>query len=122
MNEQIKTPEKDLSNEEIANLSDAEFKAVVIRMLTEMIELSGKMKEAMKATQNIKQNIQGTNSKEKETGTQNNDLEQKEEITIQPKQNEETRIQKNEDRLKSLWDNFKHSNIQITRARGKARN
>ena len=67
--EQIKTPEKELSNEEIANLSDAEFKKLLIRMLTEMIELSCKMKEEMKATQSeLKQNIQGTNSWEgKET-------------------------------------------------------
>ena len=40
-------------------------------------------------------------------------MEQKEEINIQPEQNEETRIQKNEERLRNLWDNFKHSNIQI---------
>ena len=38
MKEQIKTPEKELSNEEIATLSEAEFKSLVIRMLTEMIE------------------------------------------------------------------------------------
>ena len=31
----------------------------------------------------IKKNIQGTNSEQKETGTQINDLEQKEEINIQ---------------------------------------
>ena len=39
-------------------------------------------------------------------------MEQKEEINIQPEQNEETRIQKNE-KLRNLWDNFKHSNMQI---------
>ena len=49
----------------------------------------------------------------KETRTRINDLEQKEEINIQPEQNEETRIQKNEEKLRNLWDNFKHSNIQI---------
>ena len=38
MKEQIKTPEKELSDQEIDNLSDAEFKTLVIRMLTEMIE------------------------------------------------------------------------------------
>ena len=49
----------------------------------------------MKATHSeIKQNIQGTNSEGKETGTQINDLEQKEEINIQPEQNEETRKRK----------------------------
>ena len=35
-----------------------------------------------------------------------NGLEQKEEINIQPEQNEETRIKKNEDRLRNLQDNF----------------
>ena len=56
-----------------------------------MIELDWKMKD----TQNeMKQNIQGTNSDGKETRTQINDLEQKEEINMQLEQNEETRIQK----------------------------
>ena len=116
MKEQIKTPEKELSDEEIANQSDAKFKTLVIRMLTEEIELGHKMKEEMKATLNeLKQNIQGTNSKGKDTGTQINNLEQKEERNIQPELNEETRIQKkNEERLRNLWDNFKRSNIQIT--------
>ena len=83
-------------------------------MLTELIELGWKMKEQMKDTQNeIKQNIQGTNSDKKETRSQVNDLEQKEEINIQLDQNEETRIQKNEERLRNLWDNLKCSNIWI---------
>ena len=61
-----------------------------------MVEYGHKMKEEMKATQSeIKENIQGTNSKGKETGTQINNLEQKEE-SIQPEQNEETRTPKNE--------------------------
>ena len=72
------------------------------------------MKEQVKDTQNeIKQNIQGTNSDRKEIRTQINDLEQKEEINIQLEQNEETRIQKNAQRLRNLWYNFKCSNIQI---------
>ena len=41
-----------------------------------------------------KENVQGTNSDAKETGAQINGVDQKEEITIQPEQNEETRIQK----------------------------
>ena len=95
MKEQIKTPEKELSHKEIANLSDAEFKTLLIRMLTEMIECSRKIEEEVKAMQSeIKKNIQGTNSEGKETRTQINGLEQKEEINIQPEQNEETRIQK----------------------------
>ena len=71
MKEQIKTSEKEPSDEEIDNLSDAQFKTLVIRMLTELIELSCKIKEEMKAIQReIKENIQGTNIEGKETGTQ----------------------------------------------------
>ena len=42
--EQIKAPEKiQLSNEEIANLSDAQFKTLVIRILTELVEYGHKL-------------------------------------------------------------------------------
>ena len=84
MKEQIKVPEKiQLSNEEIANLSDAQFKTLVIRMLTEMIEYGCKIEEKVKAMKSeIKKNVQGTNSDRKETGTQINGLDQKEEITF----------------------------------------
>ena len=96
MKEQIKAPEKiQLSNEEIANLSDAQFKTMVIMMLTEMLEYGRKLDEKMKAMKSeIKENVQGTNSDGKESGTQINGVDQKEERNIQPKQNEETRIQK----------------------------
>ena len=93
MNEQIKIPEKELSNEEIDNLSDAEFKTLVIRMLTEMVVYGHKIEEEVKAMQSeIKKNIQWTNSEGKDNGTQINILEQKEEINVQPEQNEETGI------------------------------
>ena len=96
MKEQIKTPEKvQLSDEEIANLSDAQFKTLVIKMLTELVEYGHKLDEKMKdMLSEIKENVQGTNSDGKEIGTQLNSLEQKEERNIQPEQNEETRIQK----------------------------
>ena len=94
--EQIKAPKIELSNEEIASLSDAEFKTLVsIGMLTEMVENGRKIEKKVKAMQSeIKENVQGTNSEGKETGTKINGLEQKEEVNIQPEQNEETRIQK----------------------------
>ena len=40
-------------------------------------------------------------------------MEHKEEINIRPEQNEEIRIHKNEERLRNVRDNFKHSYIQI---------
>ena len=94
MKEQTKAPEKiQLSNEETASLSDAQFKTLGIRMLTELVEHGCKTEEIVKAMQSeVKENAQGTNSEGKETGTQINNLEQKEEINIQPEKNEETRI------------------------------
>ena len=94
--EQIKVPKIELSEEEIANLSDAEFKTLLIRMLTETVEYGHKIEEKVRAMKSeIKENVQGTNSDGKETGTQINNLEQKDEINIRLEQNEETRIQKN---------------------------
>ena len=49
-----------------------------------------------------KENIQGTNSDAKKTGTQINGVDQKEERNIQPEKNEQTRIQKNEERLRNF--------------------
>ena len=71
MKEQIKTPEKKkVSDKEIDNLSDAEFKTLVIRTVTEIIEYSHKIEEEVKAMQSeIKENVQGANSDRKETGT-----------------------------------------------------
>ena len=78
MEEQSITLERELNDEDITNLADGEFKDLVIKMLTDLIELVWKVKEQMKDTQNeIKQNIQGTNSNRKETRTQSNNLEQK---------------------------------------------
>ena len=51
MKDKIKIPEKELSDTEIANLSDAEFKALMIRMLRKMIEFGHKIKEEVKAIQ-----------------------------------------------------------------------
>ena len=103
-----------LSDEEIANLSDAQFKTLVIRMLTELVEFVWKLDEKMEGMlRETKENGQGTSSNGKETGTQINGVEQKEERNIQLEKNEETRIWKNEKKLRNFQDIFKHSNIQI---------
>ena len=114
MKERIKAPKIHLRHEQISNLSDAEIKTLVIKMLTEMVEGGHKTEEEVKAIQSeIKGNVQGINSEGKKTRTQINDLEQKEEINIQLEQNKETRMLKNEESLRNLQDNFKHSNTRI---------
>ena len=107
--ERIKPSEKELSK---TNISDAEFKTLVIRMLRELTEYGDNIKEEMKVTlSEIKKHLQGTNSEGKKARIQINDLEYKEEINVQTEQKEETRIQKNEERLSNISDNFKPTNI-----------
>ena len=73
MKEQIKTPEKEINKMEISNLSDAEFKTLVVRMLKELIEYGNNIKEERNLTlSEIKKNLQGTNSRGEEAGVQIN--------------------------------------------------
>ena len=76
MKEQIKASEKNTTKwEETANLPDAQLETLVIRMLTEVVEYGRKIEEKVKAMESeIKENVQGTNSDRKETGTQINGL------------------------------------------------
>ena len=79
------TPGEELNNTEITNLSDAEFKILVIRMLKELSEYGNNIKEEMNVTlSEIKKNLQGTISGWEEAGIQITDLKDKEEINIQP--------------------------------------
>ena len=61
----------------------------------------------------IKKNLQRTSSGGDEARIQINELEHKEEISIQPELKEETRIQKNEDSIRRLWDISKCANIRM---------
>ena len=82
MKEQIKAPE--ISSGQIANLSDAQFKTLVIKKLTELVEFGQKLDEKMQAMlRETKENVQGTNSDAKETGTQINGVDQKKETSNQ---------------------------------------
>ena len=87
MTEHFKAPEKiQLSEEEIANLSDAQFKTLVIKTLTELVEFVWKLDEKMKPMlRETKENVQGTNSDAKETGTQINSVDQKKKETSNQK-------------------------------------
>ena len=70
MKEEIKAPKIELSDEERVKLPDGEFKTLVIRMLTEMVEYSHKIEEKVKAMQSeMKRKVEVTNSEGKETRT-----------------------------------------------------
>ena len=100
MREQIKTPEKELNEMEISNLSDTdtEFKTLLLRMLKDLIGYFNGIKKTqpeMKVVlSEIKKNLQGANSGGDEAEYQINDLEHKEEKNIQSEQQGEKRIKK----------------------------
>ena len=93
MKGQIKYPEKELNEMEISNLSDAEFKALFIRMLKELSEdlsslrtIQSEMKKTLIEVQN---NLQGNNNRMDEVNNQISDLEHKEtKTTTQNKKKE----------------------------------
>ena len=79
-----------------------------------MVEFGWKLAEKMKAMlRETKENVQRTNSEGKETRTQINGVDQKEERNILPEKNEETGIRKNEERLRNFQDILKRSSIRI---------
>ena len=67
MKEQIKTPERELNEMEISNLSYAEFKTLIIRMLKELSEDLNSIKNIQSETKDtlieINNNLQGNNSR-----------------------------------------------------------
>ena len=77
MKEQIKTPKKELNEREIHNLSEAEFKTQVVRMLKELSEGLNSIKKIQSETKDtlieIKNNLQGNNSRMDEAEYQIND-------------------------------------------------
>ena len=118
MKQQTKIPEKELNKMEIENLSDAEFKTLVIRMLKELSEDLNRIKKIQSETKDTlierKNNLQGNNSSVDKTKSQINDLEHKEAKNNQLEQ-DENRIQKNKDSISNPWYNIKHPNIFIIR-------
>ena len=93
MKEQIKTPEKELNKMEISNLSDAEFKTLVIRMFKELGEDLSSIKKIQQGIKDslieIKNTLQGNTSRMDEAENEINDLEHKEGKSIQSEQQEE---------------------------------
>ena len=101
MKEQIKTTEKELNEMEISNLSDAEFKTLVMRMLKEFngdLNSIKKIQSEMKDTLiEIKNNYRESRRVDK-AENQISDLEHKEAINNHSEQ-EEKRIQKRKIRI-----------------------
>ena len=117
MKEQIKTPEKELNEMEISNLSDTDFRQQIMSILKEFSRDVNSIKKIQSDTKDtvveVKNYLQGNNSRVDEAKNQISDLEYKEAKNNQSEQQKGKRIPQNEDSVSRLWDNFKQSNICI---------
>ena len=86
MKEQNKTPEEELNKMEISNLSNAEFKTMIIRMLKKLTGYFNCIKKTQAEMEvvlsEVKKNLQGINSGVDKANNQINDLKHKEEKNI----------------------------------------
>ena len=127
MKEQIKAPEKiQLSNEETANLSDVQFKTLVIRMLTELVEFGRKLDEKMKVMlRETKENVQGTNSDGRKLELKSTLWTRRKKETSNQKRMKKQEFRKMRSRLGTPGhlEMFQHPNYRGTRRRkGRATN
>ena len=130
--------ERMLTEKEASQLSDTEFKAMVIRKLTELTEkyqeLQGNYneltanyinmkkeietintgQEEMKNTiSELKNTAEGMKSRLDEAEDQISELEDKVEKNTQKEQEKENRLRNNEEGLREMQDNMKRNNICI---------
>ena len=115
MKEQDQIPEKELRKLETSYLLDTEFRTLVIRMLKELDLNSIKtiQSELKDILIEIKNNLQRINRRVDEAKNQISYLKCKKAKNNQSEQQEDKRIQKHENSVRSLWDNFKCTNICI---------
>ena len=85
----------------------------MLKKLSEDLSSIKSQSEIKDAPIEIKNNLQGNNSRVEEAENQINDMEHKEAKNNQSEQGGK-RIEKNEDTISSLWDNSKMSSIRTT--------
>ena len=129
--EQDKTPEQ-LNEVEIGNLPEKVYRIMIVKMIqdlgkrmeakTEQMqemfnedseELKNKQTEMNNTITEMKNTLEGINSRITEAEEWISDLEDRMVEITATEQNKEKRMKRNEDSLRDLWDNIKHTNIRI---------
>ena len=132
MKEKDKTPEKQLNEVEIGNLPEKEFRIMTVKMIQDigkrieakiekmqetfnkdLEELKNKQTEMNSTINEMKNTLEGINSRITEAEERISDLEDRMVEFTAMEQNKEKRMRRNEDSLRDLWDNIKHTNIHI---------
>ena len=118
----------DLTNEEeIGSLPEKELRIMIVKMMQnlgnridkmqktfnkDLEELQGNQATKKNTINEIKNTLEGINSRITEAEEQVSDLEDKKEETTTAEQTKEKRMKRNEDSLRDLWDNMKRNNIR----------
>ena len=126
MKEQGKSPPDQTNEEEIGSLPEKEFRVMIVKMIQnlgnrmekiqetfnkDLEELQSKQTMMKNTIHEIKNSLEGINSRITEAEDWISDLEDKiVEITM-PDENTEKRMKRIEDSLRDFWDNIKHTNI-----------
>ena len=133
---QGKNPPDQTNEEEIGTLPEREFRVMIVKTIQNLgnrvekiQEMFNKDLEELKSKQTmmsntineIKNSLEGINSRITETGERISDPENKIVEITTAEQNKEERMKRIEDNLRDLWDNIKHNNIQIIGVQKKKR-
>ena len=125
MKGQDKTPEKQLNQVETGNLSEKEFRIMIVKMIQDlgkrmeakiekMQEMFTKGLEELRNKQaEMGNKLEGINRRITEAEEQINDLENRMVEITAKEENIEKRMRRNEDSLRDLWDSIKCTNIHI---------
>ena len=134
MREKGKTPEKQLSDQEILSLQKKDFRLLMLKMMQdignkleakmdnlqetlskEIQDIKLKKQEEMQNTIiEIKNSLEAANSRIQEAEEPISEVEDKLVEIMDAEQKREKRLKTNEESLRELWDNVKHTNIRIT--------
>ena len=132
MKEQDKTPEKQLNEVETGNLPENDFRIMIVKMIQDLgksmeakikkmqemfnkdlDELKNKQTEMNNTITEMNTTLEGINSRITVSEEWISDLEDRMVEFTAVEHNKEKRIERNEDSLRDLWDNIKHTNIRI---------
>ena len=130
MKEQMRNTEIQVNEEEIGKVPEKQCRIIIAKLIKNLENKMEKMQESSKkdleelkdkhAERNntfteIKNTLEGINSRISEAGEGISDLEDKMTEITSEEQNKVKRVKTTEDSLRDLWDNIKHTNIQIIR-------
>ena len=133
MREKEKTPEKQLSHEEILSLQEKDFRLLMLKMMQdignkleakmdnlqetltkEIQDIKLKQEEMQNTITETQNSLEAANSRIQEAEERISEVEDRLVEVMDAEQKREKRLKTNEESLRELWDNEKHTNIRIT--------